>query len=120
MPTNTPKPPKLPTPATFDRLRAAVLRQRVRLNDITRTMDLKYGPNLRVGWMSAKERAALTSAAKAYGVACDRFHAMLDACPRQWRSGAPTVWVCEELSYEDAVRPLGEPLTTTPPRAYGY
>jgi hypothetical protein len=39
--------------------------------------------------------------------------------PRDWGTGVPTWWVAGKLTFDDLVRPIGEPLSVTPPLAYG-
>lgn len=44
--------------------------------------------------------------------------AWLDAnSPRQWRTGVPAYWICESLTYDDAV--TSGQLSVVPPPSYG-
>lgn len=38
--------------------------------------------------------------------------------PRQWRSGCPAYWICEALTFADAI--TAGPLSAVPPPAYGH
>jgi hypothetical protein len=39
--------------------------------------------------------------------------------PRDWGTGVPTHWIAGKLTFDDMVRPQSEPLSVTPPLAYG-
>lgn len=103
----------------FERLRAAVLAKRAVKDSVRRTLELKYG-QCNLNWCTAKEVKIQLAAQAAYDKAADRMHALLEASPRDWKEGVPTAWAVEELSYDDACKPLSEALSVVPPMAYGY
>lgn len=111
--------PKL-SRATFDKARAAVLKARDERDSARNALERKYGGGMQLTWVSAGERSRYERLARAYDRASDRMHLLLEQSPRDWKRGVPTSWVVEDLSYEDAVRPASDPLSTEPPRAYGY
>lgn len=49
--------------------------------------------------------------------AVERVFAVLKSSPRDWENRTPFDWVCRSLTYEDAVRPVSEPLSVVPPLA---
>lgn len=63
----------------------------------------------------------IEAAAEQERKAADRFFDLLrEISPRNWYSGgAPAHWVLRDLSFEDAIRPLTEPLSVVPPLSYG-
>jgi hypothetical protein len=105
--------------AKFDKARAAVLKARDAHDALASALAFKYGPG-GARWASGRERALMTRLLAAYDRASERMHKVLAASPRDWTRGVPTCWVVEDLSYEDAVRQVSEPLSVTPPKAYGY
>lgn len=104
-------------PVQFSRARSAVLAARAALLEITQALRLKYGDEK---YGSLAEQRKRTRAMAAYDKAGSRMFALLEASPRSWREGVPAVWVVENLSYADAVRPKSDPLSVEPPCAYGY
>lgn len=109
----------------FDVLRAAYVKQRERFDKVERDLRGKY----HVSWdatlyshdTTVTEQRKRDAARAAMDKASDKFMAHLDAIsPRNWHEGAPAHWVYEDLTYEDAVRPLNEKLSVVPPLAYGY
>lgn len=75
----------------------------------------------RLEYPSRGERRRLDELNARRDRAADAVFAILEQhpAPRDWRHGVPAWWVAEKLSYEDAYRPLNEPLSVTVPLGYG-
>lgn len=104
--------------ARFDALRA----QYVAAHEAEWSYEIglisKYG---QVYWASTAEKRKWAQLTARTERAAAKLFALIDAVsPRNWRSGVPAHWVSEQLSWEDATRPLNEPLAVTPPLAYGH
>lgn len=79
----------------------------------------QYG-EFQPAWLTKVQRAELDQKRAAVHKVEEKIFALLDeVSPRNWRSGVPAHWVASELTWEDAIRPLGEPLSVVPPLAYG-
>ncbi len=105
--------------AKFDRLRAKYLATREALGSFRRTIEISHG-RWELTWLSRGQRTKYDRLADAVDRAWNQFFTHLQAIsPRDWSSGVPTWWLGEKLSYEDAVRPVTEPLSVTPDLAYG-
>jgi hypothetical protein len=88
---------------------------------LERTLGSRYGwaPGWD-SWISNTERKALDRKRSAIRRVDAQIFKMLDKIsPRDWHSRVPAHWVCENLTWEDAVRPLTEPLSVVPPCSYG-
>lgn len=105
--------------AKFAQVRSTVLAKRAAYDQVRGELSLKYGSACNPVHYGKGERTKLERAQAAYDKACDRMFTLLEASPRDWRSGVPSIWVAETLSYVDAVRPTTEPLSVTPPCSYG-
>lgn len=105
--------------ARFEKLRAAVLAKRAERDAYDHAMHLNYGAGWRLTWLTKTEQTKWNRLCAAYYKAADRMHALLEASPRDWKSGVPTAWVVEELPFEDACKPISEALSVVPPMAYG-
>lgn len=82
-------------------------------------LAVKYGSG-NERWASRAEKTRQDKLMAAQTRAGDRVMKVLDAVsPRNWHSGVPWWWVGEKLTWEDAVRPKGEPLSVTPPLSFG-
>lgn len=102
----------------WEKLRADYLAARREYDDLTIKLDVKYGKR---EWASRTEKKKLDQLRKRMDRIGDKMLAMLDqVSPRDWHSGVPAHWVYGSLSWEDAIRPLSEPLSVTPPLAYGH
>lgn len=80
----------------------------------------KYGPYFSISWLNKtewKRREGLYDAADKAGTAI--FAYIQAVSPRDWSYGVPSYWVRETLTWEDATRPVDEPLGATPPLSYG-
>jgi hypothetical protein len=104
----------------FETTRAAVLAARAKLGAHDSELAVKYGAQYASSWLSSAERSRRGTLERAYDRASARMFKLLEASPRDWTRGIPAHWVAEQLTYDDAVRTLGEPLIHEPPRAYGY
>lgn len=107
---------------TLDRFcvaRARVLKTRQRLDSVKHPLEAKYGGASRLYQANKGETRKLEAAERAAERASDRFFALLDASPRDWRHGVPSHWVLLHLSFADAARPLSEPLAVEPPCSFG-
>lgn len=104
----------------FHALRKRYLDAEAKRDAFDMTLQRKYTSQWEKTWLSAKERHELERLNRAVDKAGDRFFDHLQAIsPRNWRSGAPVHWLYTSLSYEDAVRPLDDRLSVTPPLSYG-
>lgn len=106
--------------AEFAKVRTTILAKRATHDDVRRALSQKYGSACNAVHYGKGDRTKLERADAAYDKACSRLFELLEASPRDWRSGVPATWVAETLSYEDAVRPVSDPLSVTPPCSYGY
>ena len=73
-----------------------------------------------IKWASTAVQKKIDSLRSQMDKVAERIFTMTDASPRDWRRGTPMDYVCSELSYDDAFKPLGLPLSKEPPKAYGY
>lgn len=78
-------------------------------------LKYKYGE----AWQAPSgKRDRLDSLRNRESAAADAIFTWLDGnSPRQWRTGVPSQWVCDSLSYADATT-VGR-LSVVPPPAYG-
>ena len=88
----------------------------------TRWLDQKLG--FEMGWhkrLKPSEKRGLEPLRARLNQANKEMYDLLDRIsPRDWwQSGVPAWWIAEKLSFEDAIRPTSEPLSETPPLAYG-
>lgn len=107
----------------FAALRERCVAAHTALAEYKAAMQRKYGFHYDawIHQMTTAEDRKHDSLQKKRDKADDKLFALLDKIsPRNWRSGAPAHWVATKLPYEDAVRPLDERLSVTPPIAYGH
>lgn len=104
--------------AKFDRARAAALKAHEARTSFRATLEAKHGPQYLFACSSSEDKR-LDRLDAAYGRAYDRMFTLLEASPRNWSFNVPAHWVVTELSYDDAIRPIGEPLSVVPPVSYG-
>ena len=104
----------------FDKLRARYLDRYGKWSEFHTAMRAKYGGDYRESWFTTTEtrkdmklREAMNAAQKAF------IDYITEISPRYWKSGVPVHWLCEKLTYEDAVRPVDQALSVVPPLAYG-
>ena len=74
----------------------------------------------KVTWASRAVQKKIHSLSEQMDKVSDRIYAMLEESPRDWKAGVPVWYICSKLSYDDAFKPLGLPLSKEPPKAYGY
>jgi hypothetical protein len=104
----------------FDALRAKYLAARAALSDHDSSMRVKYGSRAETSWLSVGERKKLEALRAKVGKVGDAFVAYVASIsPRDWSYGVPVSWLYEDLSFDDAVRPLSEKLSVKPPLSYG-
>jgi hypothetical protein len=118
--TTATKKPVRPSPARFQALRDRYLRADAALSALRSTFTAKYSGAYDRTWLLKGERDREDRAVAAVDRAGAAFFAYLQSIsPRDWSTGVPAHWLCEKLSYDDAVRPRGEPLSVVPPLSYG-
>lgn len=106
--------------AKFSLLRDAYVRARAQLDEYESTLARKHGSGWRPYWLKASEEKSLNSKRDAAHITGRKFYDHLAAIsPRDWSYGVPIHWLYEHLTYEDAVRPVDEPLSVVPPLSYG-
>jgi len=104
----------------FDKLRARYVAVRVKWDEFDSALSRKYGSGFQGSWLKAGERKAKERLGAAMDKAGDAVFEYVQAIsPRDWSTGVPAYWVRESLTFEDAVRPVDEPLSVTPPLSYG-
>lgn len=104
----------------FDALRAKYLAAKAKLDEVSAALATKYGSDYHDAWLKAGERTARQKARDAAEKAGDAFtEHVATFSPRDWSYGVPQSWVRESLTYEDAARPVGEPLSVVPPLSWG-
>ena len=106
--------------AKFDRLRARYVEAAARLDEADVEFAGRYGARYATTWLSRRDQQRLERLRAARRKAEEAIFAHVQAhSPRDWGRGVPQAWVCASLTWDDAVRPLGEPLSVVPPMSYG-
>lgn len=106
--------------ARFDALRARYVELTQKRDAHDDAMRAKYGSGYYESWLKRSEKLRSEKLRNAYEAVGDKLFAHVQAIsPRDWSRGVPMCWVLMDLTYEDAVRPLGEPLSVVPPMSYG-
>ena len=106
--------------ARFDSLRARYLTARKKYNDLDIAFSSRYGRTYNKTWLSAADRKKLENARASADKAGDAFYEYVKTIsPRDWSYGVPIHWISEDLTFEDAIRPLGEKLSVSPPPSFG-
>lgn len=107
--------------AKFENLRRRYIGARAALTDAQLELGWRYGHAR--GWESylkAAEKRKLERLRAATDRESGKFFDYLESIsPRDWSYGVPSHWVIEQLSYDDAVRPVEEPLSVVPPLSHG-
>jgi hypothetical protein len=108
--------------ARWDKLRAQFLaaHEAARAQEIE--MRVRYGDANWRHWASKSDRNKLDKLRERERKIGDKIMALLlRVSPRgdAWRTGAPAYWIYEKLSWEDATRPVNEPLSVVVPAPYG-
>lgn len=108
----------------FDALRAAYLAAGEAARDELITQSVKYGTEREArSWASRGEKTRLEKLEKRRDKAGDALTDLVAAVsPRgeAWKSGVPIRWIRQDLTWDDVVRPAGEPLSAIPPPAFGW
>jgi hypothetical protein len=103
----------------WDDLHAAQATARAAYDALDTKLSLKYGLNYQRMWVAKGERDQLERLRVRENKVGDKIIELLvRISPRghAWLSGAPSHWIRYELTWEDAVRPAGEPLSVTSAR----
>lgn len=100
------------------KLRQQYLELDAKTREIQRALAIKYGD---IMWASAADKKKLDALRARERKIEEKMLEILDAVsPRNWQSGAPSHWIYTKLTWQDATRPLNQPLSVTPPLAYGH
>jgi hypothetical protein len=108
----------------WDALHASHATARSAARDYESELRGRYGwgdSNWR-SWITRTERGKLERLeARADKIGDKIVDLLLRISPRgeAWRTGAPAWWIREKLSWEDATRPVGDPLSAVVPAPYG-
>lgn len=106
--------------ARFDALRARYAELTRKWGEQDIAMRVKYGSGYNESWLKRSEALVLVKLRNACLAVGDMLFAHVQAIsPRNWSRNVPAYWVRSELTYEDAVRPLNEPLSVVPPLSHG-
>lgn len=105
------------TQARFEALQAKWRSAQTKAHDLRFELQYHYGDMYRVRAPKAK-MAKADKASAAEERAQDAIFTYLEAnSPRSWRSGVPCYWVCDKLTYADAIT-AGQ-MSVIPPVSYG-
>lgn len=104
----------------FDALRSKYLAAKAKREDQLVSFRARYGSEYQDSWLSPPDRKRKERLNAAVDKAGDALFAHVQAIsPRDWSFGVPLCWVLSDLTFEDAVRPIDEPLSVVPPLSYG-
>jgi len=104
----------------WDDLHAAYAKAQDALSEYDRQLHSHYG-RYEKSWLKAAQRKKLESLQDRVDKTGDKIVELIKKIsPRDWMSGVPAYWIRSELTWEDAIRPKGEPLSVTPPTAWGH
>lgn len=106
----------------FETLRKRYLEARKKHEELDDELGRKawHRPGWR-NWLGASDRRRLETLQKRADKISDAIFDLLKLIsPRDWYHGTPAHWIAEKLTFEDAIRPTSEPLSVTPPIAYGH
>ena len=104
----------------WEKLRADYLATSRTFRDLDIQLSVKYGPGFQRGWASKAEQKKVEQLRNRLDRIRGKMFAIVErVSPRDWGRGVPAHWIASDLSWEDAVRPINEPLGVTPPLAYG-
>ena len=107
----------------WDELHAAHAVARTAVHDYDRQLGPKYGWSQSWrSWITKTERDKLDRLeAKRDKIGDKIVELLVRVSPRgeAWLSGVPTWWIKEKLTWEDAVRPVDEPLSVEVPLSWG-
>ena len=117
-----PHAPRAADKARWDKLRASFLAAYRAAQDLEIKLRMKYGDASWRNYSSRGEQAKYKQLHDRAGKFGDKlFKLLLEVSPRgeAWRTGAPAYWIYRDLSWDDAVRPAGEPLSVVVPAPFG-
>ncbi len=117
-----PSRPRAADKKRWETLRASFLAAHEAADDLEIEMRVKYGDQNWRTWSGRGERARLERLEEKASKLGDKlFELLLRVSPRgeAWRTGAPVYWIYSKLSWDDAVRPVTEPLSVVVPAPYG-
>jgi hypothetical protein len=106
----------------WDDLHAAYAKAGEAANEYDRQLSRKYGSIYQSSWLKKGDRDKLDALrARADKIGDKIVELLVRVSPRgeAWLSGVPAHWIRSELTWEDAIRPKNEPLSVTPPSAWG-
>lgn len=104
----------------FDALRLRYLAKQSKVDEQRAMFWSKYGGEYKDHWLTRGERKKLDKLRESAEVASRAFTDHLATfSPRDWTYGVPVHWLLEKLTFEDAVRSVGEKLSVVPPMSYG-
>ena len=108
--------------ARWEKLRAQFIAAHEAAREQEINMRVKYGDANWRHWASKGDRNKLDKLQDRASKIGDKLLEILyRVSPRgdAWRTGAPVYWIYEKLSWEDAIRPVNEPLSVVVPAPYG-
>jgi hypothetical protein len=106
--------------AKFDSLRAKYISAKEKYRDLDIAFSVRYGSSYDHSWLKAADRKKLDGALSITDKAGSALYEYVKAIsPRDWSYGVPIHWIYEDLTFEDAIRPLNEKLSVSPPPSYG-
>lgn len=103
----------------FQQLRAKWIVQQAKRQALESKLRGYYGGDYQSSWLKSSERKKLDAMRAAEDKISTAMFDLLDrVATRDFKSGVPSYWVMEHLTWEDATGtgPMGK----TPPAAYGY
>jgi hypothetical protein len=104
--------------ARFHKLRAQWLEAYAAYEKQLISLRVKYGGHTE--WASRGEQKKLEQLDGRVKRLGEKIFALVQkASPRDWSYGVPAGYIYRDVPWEDVVRPVGEPLSRTPPLAYG-
>jgi hypothetical protein len=104
----------------WDTLHAAYAKASEALLAYEIELGRKYGHNFQAQWLSAGQLNKFEKLSNAKDKIGEKIYELVERIsPRRWDQGVPSWWVRQQLTWEDAIRPVGEPLSVVVPGSYG-
>jgi hypothetical protein len=105
----------------WDDLRAALAKTDSDLETLESALRGKYGMNYQRSWLGRGDQAKLDKLREKADKIGEKIYEIADRLsPRSWDRGVPSWWVRHNLTWEDMIRPAGEPLSVVVPGSYGH